>query len=239
MNDPYEGHNSLFFNSKQNVFGSSWTLEKEDEIPMWKLYTDLKGARIRMPIDMFNTEENLYVIKVEGNNNYLIKSKLSDKYIIERTPIDNVIGRYYKKEFIVDSVYGPTMVEYYESKELLEKGIIDINKKADFKLYEININLLGQRKIDYWKFEKEFRYRIFFANGLKIAGSEDVLNSFVQNSPVKTEHVDIKFKTSSLNNVEIVLGPKTNKSDLTKVEKILNKINAENYSVSKSKISII
>ena len=239
MNDPLDGFSDLYSNSRMKIFSSSWTSEKRDELPMWKIYSDLKGVRIRMPIDLFNYSDNLTVSKLNKGKNYLIKSQLNKSYLIERKKLSNEQEKDIENQFLTNSVYGPTQVEYVNKKSDLSKGLVELNKKnVDFPLYEINLNLIGQKKIDYWNFEKEYRYRIFHGDGIMLAGSETVLKDFHDNSPIITNHIDVEFKPESLENIEIILGPKSDENTEIRIEEILKKKNIKEFKILKSRIRI-
>lgn len=238
MNDPFEGYSSLFLDSRQCVFATSWTSEERDELPMWKIYSNLSGIRLRMPIDLFDHIGNFKVVKMERANNFLIKSDLNKSYKIERQPLPYEVKKSSDKDFVSNCVYGPSKVGYFETKESLEKGVVLKKQDVGFDFYEINLNLIGQKKLDYWSFEKEYRYRIFFGNSIMLAGSDKVLNEFLTNSPVMTEFVDVQYKPGSLENIEIVLGPNADIEAKEKIEKLLNKEGVKNYEILKSKIQI-
>lgn len=238
MNDPYEGHLDSYKNSRQYVFSSSWTAQPLDEIPMWKMYNDLKGVRLRMPVDLFNYDKNMIVAKMDRSNNFLIKSKLDKNYKIElEEPM--VFATREIKEFNVKSVYGPTVIEYVDSVEKIFEDIVSKSAKTkDFDLFEINLNLIGQRKINFWNFEKEFRFRVFLQDSIMLAGSDPILRDTLDNHKIKTEHLDISFSKESLNNVEILMGPKTDMYDKENIEKILEEKGIVDYKIIKSKIKI-
>jgi hypothetical protein len=76
VNDPIEGNISEFPELGRYVFTSSWTAQKRDEIPMWKMYSNLEGVRFRMPIDLFNYSDNLTISKISSRLGFQIISKL-------------------------------------------------------------------------------------------------------------------------------------------------------------------
>ncbi|MFD2910237.1 hypothetical protein ACFSX9_16015 [Flavobacterium ardleyense] len=239
MNDPFDGFSQLYCNSRMNIFSSSWTSEKRDELPMWKIYSDLKGVRIRMPIDLFNFSDNLTVSKLNKGRNYLIKSVLNKPYLIERKELANLQKNDTEYQFLTKSVYGPTKVDYVAKKSDLSKGLVKLDKKnVGFPIYEINLNLIGQKKIDYWNFEKEYRYRIFYGDAIVIAGSSPVLEDFHDNSPIITNYIDIEFKPESLEKIEIILGPESNEDTKFRIEEILKNKNVKEFKILKSKIII-
>lgn len=238
MNDPFEGHNSQLVCSRENVFASCWTAESRDELPMWHLYNKLKGVRIKMPVDLFNFGKEMVITKIEGSDNYLIKSKLGNEYIIERENLNPIIGKFFDKSYPFNSVYGPSKMEYVSSSELVEANLITNDDPRNSELFELHTNLIGQKKLDYWSFENEYRFRVFFADGLKIAGGMATIKTILENAPVKTEYIDIKFKAESLKGIEILLGPKTDKKDFDELEKTLKELEISDYKILKSRIKL-
>ncbi|WP_272022937.1 hypothetical protein [Olleya namhaensis] len=238
MNDPLDGHSDLYSESRQNVFSSSWTAEKRDELPMWKIYSDLKGVRIKMPIDLFNFTDNLTVAKLNKGNNYLIKSQLNKSYQIERKELLYEHNKNFKRKLPTNSVYGPTKIDYYSKKSDLTKGLIKERKDVDFPFYEINLNLIGQKKIDYWNFEKEYRFRMFYGNSIMLAGSTKVLKEMFDKSPITTNFIDVEFKQEALENIEIILGPESDGNTNKKIEEVLKTKNISKFKIRKSRIKI-
>lgn len=238
MNDPLDGFSELYSESRQNVFSSSWTAEKRDELPMWKIYSDLKGVRLRMPIDLFNHKEDLSVAKLNRGNNYLIKSQLSKSYTIERKGLPYEHNKNFVGELSVNSVYGPTKIEYCQKKSDLSKGLIKKREEIEFPFFEINLNLIGQKKIDYWSFEKEYRFRIFYGNSIMLAGSSKVLKELFEKSPIITDYIDVEFKPEALENIEVILGPEIDENSEERIEEVLKKLNVKDYRIKKSKIII-
>ncbi len=231
MNDPIEGHTSKYPDSRSYVFASCWTAESREELPMWKMYTDLEGVRFKMPIDLFNVPKDLSITKCLRTSNYLISSELNKSYAFERKNMSSA-------DFSSNKVYGPTQIEYFESKDSLEKDIVRKDDKQKFDFYEINLNLLGQRKLDYWQFEKEYRYRMFYASAIMLAGSTEVLESGFKDTPLTTTYIDVNFKRESLENIEIILGPKTDKSNKKLIEDCLIQLDVKSYTVKFSEIEI-
>jgi len=236
MNDPLDGQSDLFPDSRQNVFVSSWTSEEKDEIPMWKIYNDLKGIRIRMPIDLFNHSGELIVAKLNDGDNYLIKSKLDKSYLINRKKAEYKTVDSADNAFKINSVYGPTKVDYCESEVSLNDGLVEMKKLADFNSYEINLHLIGQKKIDYWSFEKEFRFRIFYGNAIKFAGSKGVIDKIFKESPIITDFLDVNFKEDSLENIQIIIGPKANADAKEKIERLLTNKKIKQFEIKESRI---
>lgn len=238
MNDPLDGHSNIYTDSRQNVFSSSWTAENRDELPMWKIYSGLKGVRLKMPIDLFNYSDNLKVAKLNKGKNYLIKSLLNKSYTIERKELPYKHNKNFEGTLPINSVFGPTRIDYFRKKSDLSKGLIKKRKDIDFPFYEINLNLIGQKKIDYWNFEKEFRYRIFYGDSIMLAGSTQVLEEMFNKSPIITDFIDVEFKPESMENIEIILGPESDENAGEKIVEVLKKKKIKDFTIKKSRIKI-
>ena len=234
MNDPLEGYYDKDSDYRNLVFSSSWTAEHRDELPMWKIYTDLKGVRIKLPIDLFSTT-NMEVRKL-SDTNFQIASKLKSKYPIELDVNLPFADDSPMKGSYIDTVYGPTKVEYYESQNNLKSGIIATDSKNKTRL-NVNLNIIGQRKIDSWSFEKEYRYRLFFNNAIKLNAHKDLIEGKVF-PQINTKYLDIKFKKESLENIEIILGPKTDEKNITQLTILFKKMGVTSFEINKSKIRI-
>lgn len=238
MNDLLEGLNKFSAKIKDNVFISSWTEEAKDALPMWKMYTNLKGIRIRMPIDMFAFEEKMEVVKSSGKvPHYNIRSKLNRTYEIKRFPIPDVKF----EDPLIRFVYGPSRIDYVNSKYALKKGLTElkeVNGKAKpFKMREIYIDQFGQRKLSFWKFENEYRYRIFYGNLSMMAANEEIIGTLIK-YPVLTEFIDVEFKEECLEGLEILLGPKVSRKERIELEGFVSNLTIRNYQIKKSRIRI-
>jgi hypothetical protein len=237
MNDPLEGYLTSFPHYRKFIFSSSWTALSLDEIPMWKMYSNLEGVRLRMPIDLFSHGDSMKISKIRSvrSHNFLLKSTLNKEYELNLKTLK--IKKTETPKFKIKSVFGPSQIEYTENVESISKDIIlrreDI---TDFDFFEINLNMIGQKKIHFWAFEKEYRFRIFFGDSIMIAGSDKVLR---ENSEiVENEYLDIDFVKESLEGSEILLGPKSNNDDLILIENAFKEIGIRNFNVLKSKIEI-
>lgn len=233
MNDPLEGYYGENSDYRNYVFSSSWTAEHRDEMPMWKIYTDLKGVRIKLPIDLFSISK-LEVKKI-SDSNFQLASKLERKYQIKLDSNLPFADNSPIKESSIDIVYGPTKVEYHESLDNLKSGIVIENKTNNF--LDVNLNIIGQRKIDTWSFEKEFRFRLFLNNAILISAQEYLINNKV-GPRIQTTFLDIDYKKESLENMEILFGPKTDEKYMGEIKNILKNLGIKSFKLDKSKIKI-
>lgn len=53
MDDINEMLSADYSKAGKYCFASSWTSEKEESIPMWNMYSNMDGVRIRLPVNPF------------------------------------------------------------------------------------------------------------------------------------------------------------------------------------------
>jgi hypothetical protein len=235
MNDPLEGFSEVFSSEKKFVFSSSWSAQSTEALHMWKMYNNFKGVRLRMPVDLFNHGKQMVIEKIGELGNFLIKSTLNKTYYEKfRNPsllesLDMI------KEMEIKCVYGPTMVDYVPNQEALSCDIVEFMEND---VQKINLHLIGQKKIDHWCYEKEYRFRLFGNDSIIIFGGPmGVKHEYIMAFPI-TQYLDIQFREDSLEGVEILLGPWTSPEDKTMIENELSALGIKKSNVSKSKIQV-
>jgi hypothetical protein len=234
MNDPNEGFNEIHPEFRENVFASCWTAEERDELPMWKFYSDLKGVRLRMPIDLFNFDEKLEVSKREGI--FVIKSKLKEPCKIDRFNEDYIKQVGPNKEPKTNFVFGPTAISYHETKASVCDNIV-VFEDGNQNRYQVNLTLFGARKLNSWGFEKEFRYRIFYSDCLRIYGSIEYLSTF-SNFGIVQKYLDISYTPESIEGVEILVAPNSAMDAEDCIVKTLRENGVQHFNVKRSEIEI-
>ena len=147
MNDLEECSTEHFPEAKKFTYVSSWTSEEDESLPMWKMYSDnLKGVRLRLPINMFNGRQQ-------------------PEY--ETTGFPVIFGpniKIARKNFNYSGLLiGPCEVDYL-SDVLNRKNCFTLNKD---KTIDVELLHLGLTKRNCWGFEKEWRYKII---GMPIEG---------------------------------------------------------------------
>lgn len=174
LNDPYEeivedDSGFKIENARKNVYCSCWTADENESIAMWGVYKDFSGLRIKMSSMMFSKSFSLKDIG-EG---YIPVQALKKKV---ETGVRRTIGN---DLVSINKVYGPYAIQYVSNiKELFNGAIYDashigfseIEGAKDIELLE-----LGNRKIDYWKYENEWRFKI--SPYLHILGKPEVLKT--------------------------------------------------------------
>ena len=156
MDDLQEQKTKDIKNIGRFIFISSWTAEEKEDIPMWKLYTNMQsGVRIRLPKNPFkrqgtNAKELSAVTGMPLTNDS-----------VEKTDTFLDISKLFKMNVNSAQAFGGDILQeviYTDDKELLEPQIF--YEKGTEKILETG--KLGKHKNTYWSFQKEWRYMITF-----------------------------------------------------------------------------
>lgn len=237
LNDPLEGLHSKFQNLSKHVYASSWTSESAESIPMWKIYSSLKGVRIRLPIDLFSFDNKIGIEKSK-NGYWHIISKLNKAYEVPANV--KLIPTYHGGKLFNRSscskIYGPSKIEYLTNSDNICANVVSINEKTkEFVLYEIDLNSVGLEKLNFWSFEQEYRYRMVFPESLFIAGSEDAITA--NNGYIDNKYIDVEFKEDVIDSMEILVGPTFNERNFVNLKEQLKQL-SYNLRLTKSKLQI-
>lgn len=207
VNDPEEALTKDFPPAKVFVYLSSWTFEEDNDesLPLWKWYSsDMKGVRIRLPINMF-------------------KGRKYPEFETTGFPIIGVDANLYikrGKKLYSSLLIGPSPVKYPKDP-LNNKRCFTENHDGTLK---VDLLHLGLSKYKYWHFENEWRYRII---GMPFEGSwkKEDYRQFLE-SPTN-EYIDVPLDNSVFRELIVQLGPKATLSHSIIVELLLNKFAPE------------
>lgn len=197
-------------------FISSWTDTEEESIEMWKMYSnDMNGIRIKMKSNPFKE--------------YDVNIKINDKQI-----------RAEKAVFNQEQLYNDTYLIINQVKDsLLHQVIYDEIEKIDaikntnpVKIFDeslnYNIEFIGTYKNKYWRFQNEFRYIVHILpiglNSIKANYDEDV-DLFIKLIDLPFKDYYLNLDDEAFENMEIVLGPKTNEIDKMIVQLLVKEYN--------------
>lgn len=227
LNDPQEGKTEDLKGSENLVFCSSWTAHKQDVIPLWKMYTDLEGVRIKMPSNMFNISGDIGAWG-EKKVNY---AKLKNQ--INATAIGRINGQRFPNK--VEHIFGPDEVVYDNNSSL---KIVSTVFKAGENAELIDLTEVGIYKNEDWSYEKEWRFRIPYKIGFSPRFNPPISASdFCRLVEFEDNHLDVPLRQDSINSIDVMLGPCCQNSHEIIVRSLLEKYSS-NYSLEKSKILI-
>jgi hypothetical protein len=236
LNDPLESYSEKFDSFRKNVFSSSWTAEPNESIPMWKIYSNFDGVRLKLPIDIFSFNNEPRLMKTNLGL-WFIVSDLDKKYEVNRTC--NFIKTEANIELlnVIKKVYGPTKIEYTSQQQDYTKEVVIPILDSDTDQNTINLNMLGLRKKHDWSFENEYRYRVMCPDVSSIKSAPAVIKLLLDNCQIVEDYIDIEFNISKVQSFEILLGPKVLDNDENELEAFLKSLNV-NYEILKSCIDI-
>ena len=189
VNDPEEAISKDLQNSNTTQFVSCWTANQRESIPLWNMYTKMKGVRIGMPTDMFEGRPTPDIYDHGGamihlNEAYNIErkaSKLPDQLkamqrLISPEKIPSNGSKSSKNKpsvrltgislpFSVWSsiVIGPNPVFYSDEERYHHPNILfDAGDPYNDGIQHVGISPidLGSIKGEHWKFEQEWRFKI-------------------------------------------------------------------------------
>lgn len=250
---------TLAFNSLQNVddleesdskdiqqigkicYVSCWTDDESESIPMWNMYTkNMQGVRIKLkkfPFKKYNFKQGDYYFKNDAET-FIDYEKLynENKTTIAGEP--ELVKVIYTND--EDLIY-PTIKTIKEEIKKLSDGRIqkNISKNYSFKI-------LGRYKRKNWEFQNEVRYIITMSlwsmkelENCKNANDHSKLIERLEDNKYKAPYnlFFLELENEALENLEILLGPKTSEAQEEMVKLIVEKY-CPSAKIIKSKLKI-
>jgi hypothetical protein len=216
VNDPEEAKTETFPDARHFIYVSCWTNEmnNEESIPLWNMYSaDMKGVRIRLPINMFKGRHQ--------------PDKSTTKYPIIYTDTSVDIKR--NKSHYPGLIVGPVEVEYKE-KPLLTNSCFEAKQST----ITIDLIPIGHAKHKHWFFEKEWRYKII---GMPFEGTWNLSDFEPFFEIPHNEFIDVQLDESVIDEMIIQMGPKASLPECT-IVKLLVKEYANGAKVCDSSVKI-
>lgn len=217
------GSGNMNIKLSQYEFVSCWTKDKEENLALWKMYTNNKGVRICMDDDFLVTHDVTPKFK-----SFLSSAiQIGDDYFV---------SSFMNEAKLFDVIY---------TNDYKEKINALITKEGNN--IQIDTGHLGLYKSERWKFQNESRFKIIvmpknnkFVNVSDKASDFDILFNMMSSlvpsmssqSPIKIKHIDVGIKEEKLNEIEVMMGPETTDAERFIVEMLLSIM--ENSSIKDS-----
>lgn len=205
----------------KNVFISCWTESEEENIPLWKMYTNdvTQGVRISLPRDMFKTYPVISskYLKSQMTKDIIpeVVQEQADYFVV---PVDFENDEKYENFF--------RHVEYVRNPNI---AVGDIASKTTNGYNTLAINRLGRYKSKCWEFQNEVRFvlTIFPFNPMKIASlpnaQELVTEVFTKMKELPFNDYFLHLKSEILDSLVVTLSPNISDINRQRVESIINK----------------
>lgn len=216
LDDLEENIRSAGVNIGNYAFSSCWTDDKEESIPLWKMYTDNGlGVRIALDSDMFQDYHNPETMSLSGLSFCTKDSPLS----VTKTPLEDFIN----PEHIVLPITPDEMnscllkrVEYVDNVLELTRDCVKIvqgeNNYSRIYIYHPNV---GKFKNKRWAFQKEVRFVLLIFPGKQFNSVENfpieyeqwLFDVWTKNIPNIINYYDMHLKDDAFDAMEITLSP--------------------------------
>ena len=220
VDDLEENIKSLGINLGKYVFVSCWTESKEENIPLWNIYTDKGvGVRIGMNKEMFQdyyiTDGMVQDVHVDG----VLKSKI---------PAQELVGSNY---FVIPSFDQSSQnffyrkIEYVDNVYEITKGVTIINNGT----LNINFGKIALYKQKRWDFQNESRYVLTIiprSPEIKLSDPQLanwVLKALMENKDLPFTSFFLNLSDNALDTMEIRLSPNISPAKKLIVEALRDK----------------
>lgn len=241
-------------------FTSCWTTEKKESIPQWNMYSkDMRGVRIKFSGEIFNHYYDTPIVEEKNymsSYSYMIprEKMFSEKYFVllpfkQKKALKNIV--YLENSEEIKEIYKKSIILFSNDKPI---NLLEFNSYQDIlKLNGTNINLtidmnnFGIYKIKEWEFQKEARFIIAifpsFSNDYRELSTNsnkfvnDIMCSIVTKKKSPLTYFDVDINQDALNNIEILMGPKSSEEDYNEVKKLISNL-TKNGKIKNSELKI-
>jgi hypothetical protein len=217
------------------AFVSCWTEDKEESIPLWKMYSgNNHGVRIGMEPDMF--EQNIVSDLTLPNG-----SKMQGQLTSMLDPNEFLHPDYFIFPFKSDlTELFYCHIEYVDDVKAKTEGAFKIKMTdSEHASSTISFGEIGKYKNKRWAFQQETRFRIYAQPFNAVYGDANIgtiaLNSYLENKPLPFSEYFISLRKDAIQNMEITLHPNSTQSDSVIVEALCSRF-APNAIVSDSSL---
>jgi len=197
---------------------------------LWNLYTpNMTGVRIKLPVNPFKT------VKVDPDGKHIKES-----YVTHPTLTNEKLSTH---GCLLNTPYLASLyqVQYTDDPDKLNRRVLT-EKKPETKMvnsvkkisWEKNISIkdVGVYKNMQWTFQKEYRYKFFVVpwtmRDLELVKSyEDQarLIDRLETEKLKKDFFDLELDEHSMNDMEILIGPRANYAQKQIIESLINDLN--------------
>lgn len=242
MDDLYEAKPfNRLFNPLQYIFASCHTLDKSENIALWKMYSSLeRGVRIELDT------HNLFALTLRPHDTPVHNHERFDyypKYLwtclsfqdccntdFMLIPV-NEKSKPNDRDNDLYIVHKP--IEYLQDLESYRNQqtsmIIDRSDKQNSKI-SIELLKFGFQKLKYWEFQNESRFLIYT---IPFCKNVDEINSLIsKNPPLSTTYIYAPLSNTALTNMTVRLSPNASEATRFIVSSLLSTIGNTNIEES-------
>ena len=198
-------------------FVSCWKENKEESIPLWKMYTDNGlGVRIALEKDMFKDYHYPDIVEIGD-----IKFNARDSgWQQTKTPLEDMFNQNYMVFTLLSSQIHNSpfyrKIEYVDDVDEKMKDCVTIEKVTN-ELNRINVKYadIGKYKHKRWAFEEETRFFLFILPGMQfkintninVVFNQWLYDVWTQNIQNNIKDYYMHLKDNIFDDLEITLSP--------------------------------
>lgn len=202
------------------TFISCWTENEEENIPLWKMYTDNGvGVRIGLEMDMFKD----YTTTSCGYKDACLTGSL-----VSKLPIEEMINSNYVITLFTKSEQIYRKIEYVQDFVEKTNSLVKMEnlRNKEKKLF-IDSNNIGRYKPKRWSFEEESRFVLNIwpcINNRSLFDTGDLIyKSLVDGKELSFKHYFLYLKDDIFDDLEIRMSPHIPESKKIMVEALRDK----------------
>jgi hypothetical protein len=223
VDDISEGESFEKIKLQNFLFVSCWTLDSEESIPLWRMYTNnLQGVRLRLSKDFFNWQPLKIPDKLLPLSHGVIESPI---------PYEEIFTNDY---FILPVAKGNSQfernVEYNpDYKNIKNQKIIITENRINIQ----DIGRIASIKSPNWAFQKEYRFILMIFPSFPNTGFDDIfwqknfpkyaIMALHKGEGPKVNFFDMQINPDVLNSLEITLGPNCSEGNNLIVQALIEK----------------
>lgn len=232
LDDLQEQETADIKNLGRFCFVSCWTEDADEQIPMWKMYTDLEsGVRIGLPEYPFQEYENRPedLSKATGMP---VTDRTNGSYLKSLIPFWEMNNKHFLVPGLLLQNSILFKIEYTSDKDKLYPKVYEQTETGR----RLNIGCLGKHKNTGWSFQKEWRYIIPFYP-IEIDAKDPIASAERANQVMEDmisgkaslpfSHYDLSINNEAFSQMEIMLSPKITPGNRLIVKDLVEKYNPE------------
>lgn len=209
------------------VFVSCWTEECEEQLPMWKMYSNFEsGVRIKLQRYPFKEKENLPEDLRDATGEH-VEGNAEGRYPRSLITVADMARMKVISTGLVQQRNILFKVDYTSETDKLLPQIIERNDER----VKLALDKMGKYKNVGWKFQKEWRY-ILYLYPLDINNPTEVLHPekmmyrmMNDEANMPFDHIDLELDEDAFSNMEITLSPKISNGNRLIVNDLVAKYN--------------
>jgi len=229
-----EGQSQDEVDWRKFFFVSCWSANEEESIPLWNLYTpDMKGVRIKLPIEMFKKhllDISLIpdFINIVDTSSAPVGAKVS---VYSYLPYERMHG----ESYIVlppsfEKARWPFPVEYTNDNSKLNQVILkrdELSGQTVLSPFEV-----AKYKSKVWEFQSEWRFRLYCHSAAPrslsaIMPSQQYYELMLKElsdltKGVGQEYMYLDVDDAAFEDLQVVLGPKVDPAHKIIVEALIS-----------------